>query len=34
MKYSNGDQYDGQWLKDEIKGKGSIIYKDGTILEG
>jgi hypothetical protein len=34
MNYFNGDEYEGEWLNDEIKGKGILTYKDGDRLEG
>jgi hypothetical protein len=28
MNYSYGDIYEGEWLNDEIRGKGILKYED------
>ena len=34
MSYFNGDKYEGEWLGDEIRGKGIFTYIDDEKLEG
>ncbi len=34
MSNYNGDKYEGEWLKNEIKGKGIFTYVNGEKLEG
>lgn len=32
MHYENGDIYEGEWMKDENHGEGSIRYGETTLL--
>jgi hypothetical protein len=34
MNYSYGDIYEGEWLENEIRGKGVLSFKNGTRLQG
>ncbi len=34
MKYYNGDFYEGEWVKDKIRGKGIFYYKNGQKFDG
>jgi hypothetical protein len=34
MIYCDGDIYEGEWIDNEIKGKGIYSYKNGEKLDG
>jgi hypothetical protein len=34
MNYCYGEIYEGEWLNDEIKGKGILKYEDNHRIEG
>ena len=34
LMFSNGDQYEGEWVRGMKQGHGTMKYNDGTIYDG